>query len=787
MEPRSWGGVSRDGRWSSALARLDPTWSRVPVTSGGFICSVLDPRRLRSANRCSRRSRRSGRPAAISKFKSHRPANVAAAAIPGLASCFPMGRLWVGAHSFTTPGADGEQPTGSRRSSGATPEGDDIASTQSPFRWRNVRRAERPGALAAAFDISSATAAERSVGLASGGRRRGVPDRASGGVDPGRCGCGSGPAGFGWVGVEAKAAGPSVSITHFGTPLSGALGIAAGPDGALWFTNDGNDRSGGSRPAARSPPTATRASAPRGIVAGPDGALWFTNKRQQLDRADHHQRDGHQLHRHRHQQPGGITAGPDGALWFTNHGNARSGGSPPRATVTNFTGAGISDPTGIAAGPGRRPVVHQRGQRSIGRITTAGAVTNFTDAEHRRPDGDHAGPDGALWFTNRRQRLDRADHHRRGGHQLHRREHQTTRTGSRPGPDGALWFTNTGSRLDRADHHRRRRHHLHRHRHRAARRGSPPGPTAPCGSPTSGNDSIGRITTAGVVTNYTGTRHQRAAGIAAGPDGALWFTNTGNDSIGRITTAGTSPTTRGTGISDPSGIAAGPDGALWFTNSGNDSIGRITTDGDDHQLHGPPASAARAGSRPGPTARSGSPTSGNDSIGRITTARHGHHLHRHAASATRRDRGRARRRPLVHQRRRNDSIGRITTDGTSRNYTDASIRQPVGITAGPDGALWFTNIGNNSIGRITTAARHQLHGREHQRSRTGSPPGPTAPSGSPTAATLDRADHHRAARHQLHRPEHQRPDGIAPGPDGALWFTNDGNDSIGRARIVARH
>ena len=26
----------------------------------------------------------------------------------------------------------------------------------------------------------------------------------------------------------------------------------------------------------------------------------------------------------------------------------------------------------------------------------------------------------------------------------------------------------------------------------------------------------------------------------------------------------------------------------------------------------------------------------------------------------------------------------------------------MGITAGPDGALWFTNCGNNSIGRITT-------------------------------------------------------------------------------------
>jgi len=36
------------------------------------------------------------------------------------------------------------------------------------------------------------------------------------------------------------------------------------------------------------------------------------------------------------------------------------------------------------------------------------------------------------------------------------------------------------------------------------------------------------------------------------------------------------------------------------------------------------------------------------------------------------------------------------------NYTDASINLPGWLTAGPDGALWFTNY-PNSIGRITTS------------------------------------------------------------------------------------
>ena len=51
-----------------------------------------------------------------------------------------------------------------------------------------------------------------------------------------------------------------------------------------------------------------------------------------------------------------------------------------------------------------------------------------------------------------------------------------------------------------------------------------------------------------------------------------------------------------------------------------------------------------------------------------------------------------------------NSIGRITTSGVVTNYTDPSIGSPQRITAGPDGALWFTNYANNSIGRITGPA-----------------------------------------------------------------------------------
>jgi hypothetical protein len=61
--------------------------------------------------------------------------------------------------------------------------------------------------------------------------------------------------------------------------------------------------------------------------------------------------------------------------------------------------------------------------------------------------------------------------------------------------------------------------------------------------------------------NYTGTGMDEPFGITAGPDGALWFTNYGNNSIGRITTTGVVHLYAGAGIDDPDGITAGPDGA----------------------------------------------------------------------------------------------------------------------------------------------------------------------------------------------------------------------------------
>ncbi len=108
------------------------------------------------------------------------------------------------------------------------------------------------------------------------------------------------------------------------------------------------------------------------------------------------------------------------------------------------------------------------------------------------------------------------------------------------GPDGALWFTEGGA------------------------------------------SKIGRITTSGVITEFSlpSFNDYPLDGIAVGSDGAIWFTEYTANKIGRISTAGqitefAIPTPN----SQPVGITAGPDGAVWFTEDAGNRIGRITTAG----------------------------------------------------------------------------------------------------------------------------------------------------------------------------------------------------------------
>ncbi len=153
-------------------------------------------------------------------------------------------------------------------------------------------------------------------------------------------------------------------------------------------------------------------------------------------------------------------------------------------------------------------------------------------------------------------------------------------TGITAGPDGALWFTEVGG------------------------------------------NKIGRITTAGSVTEFAvPTAFSGPVDITAGPDGALWFTEFTAEKIGRITTLGaiTEFPLHPTAASSPNGIAAGPDGALWFTEFNGNRIGRITTGGSVTEFPLPAQSCCTVGITAGPDGALWFTLLGGG-IGRITTA-----------------------------------------------------------------------------------------------------------------------------------------------------------------------
>jgi virginiamycin B lyase len=91
-------------------------------------------------------------------------------------------------------------------------------------------------------------------------------------------------------------------------------------------------------------------------------------------------------------------------------------------------------------------------------------------------------------------------------------------------------------------------------------------------------------------------------GIAAGPDGALWFVEYDGNKIGRITTEGAfTEYPIPTANSYPSNIAAGPHG-LWFTESEADKIGHVTLSGTVTEIPTPTRNSAPIGIILGPRA-----------------------------------------------------------------------------------------------------------------------------------------------------------------------------------------
>jgi virginiamycin B lyase len=280
-------------------------------------------------------------------------------------------------------------------------------------------------------------------------------------------------------------------------------------------------------------------------------------------------------------------------------------------------------------------------------------------------------------------------------------------------------------------------------------------------------------------------------GIAAGPDGALWFTEPALNAIGRITTTGTiTQYPVPTASSEPSKITVGPDGALWFTEVNVNQIGRITTAGDIVEYPVPTSmSLDLGGITGGPDGAVWFILNFSNKIGRITTGgvvTEYPALTENGGSITAGPDG-----ALWFTVQDASKIGRITTAGALTEYplpNDSS--GPFGITMGPDGAMWITEVNTNKIGRITIGGGISGFTEYPVPSASGFNLGEiTAGPDGALWFTLQLANEigritTTGTVTEYPVPTAGGPTGIVAGPDGALWFAEE--TSVGSPGVIGR-
>ncbi len=306
-------------------------------------------------------------------------------------------------------------------------------------------------------------------------------------------------------------------------------------------------------------------------------------------------------------------------------------------------------------------------------------------------------------------------------------EYATTTAGAGPvditsGPDGALWFTEQNA------------------------------------------NQIGRITTAGVVTNefpITGATGPAPNGITLGPDNNLWFTEYSTNQIAKISTAGTVTQVATLAGQNPAFIVKGANNALWFTEysgGGPGKVGQVTTAGVVHEY-----------------------ADGNGPWG-ITSGPDGALWFAEANSGT---------------------IGRMATTGTLIAQYPTAQPNPYNIAVGPDGAIWFSECGTfgdpssthvDSIGRVTLAGTVTNYPVKTQGS---CPNGITAgPDGNmwfvengyivgpPGASAIGKITMAGIVTEYPLANATAGPQMIIKGPDGNIWFTENAASKIGEVVLA---
>lgn len=136
-----------------------------------------------------------------------------------------------------------------------------------------------------------------------------------------------------------------------------------------------------------------------GMTAGPDGNVWFTELNQnKIGKVTQAGVVTEYALPNSGTRPVGIAAGPDGNLWYVYENASKIGRISPDGVITEFPKSGSPQGARIAAGPDGNMWFTTIG--AVGRITTQGVVTLFPlEADTVGSNYITGGLDGNVWFT----------------------------------------------------------------------------------------------------------------------------------------------------------------------------------------------------------------------------------------------------------------------------------------------------------------------------------------------------------------------------------------------------
>jgi streptogramin lyase len=333
------------------------------------------------------------------------------------------------------------------------------------------------------------------------------------------------------------------------------------------------------------------------LTAGPDGNMWFTTRSGyivSLTPLGHFTVYPLQNGSYRNLLPG-IVTGPDKNLWFMTNINT-IWRVTPQGIMTPFTVPATLNTTNWNAltSAGNRLWFTDPDGHQLVSMTIQGAFTSYPLPDSTgKPGAITTGPDGSLWFNDLAE--DEIWHftppaiahsHTPKNLQLFQ-AFSIVKPSIAPeiivaGTNGDLWITEPSENLigRLTPHSQITEYSIH---------SAPPVPQGPPSSrPTlitggpdgniwfleSNGNKVGGIPPTGIITEFPVQAPLiDASAMTFGADGNLWIAI--NNTLVRVTQRGVENDFPLASDSYVTGIAAGPDGNIWFTESGSGKIGRL--------------------------------------------------------------------------------------------------------------------------------------------------------------------------------------------------------------------